>query len=79
MIKAIVVREKDTFRFMDTDDEVVNKKSLGLRSRLTSEEIRYYEMDLSEEKLKGLHPHNFLETLNRYPHLADKTDILIEI
>lgn len=79
MIKAIVVREKDTFRFMETDNRLVNKKSLELRSRLTNGEIRYYEMDLNEEKLKGLHPHNFLETLNRYPHLADKTNILIQI
>lgn len=79
MAKAVIIRENDIFRFMDTDNKDIDAKSLNLRSRITNGDLKYYEMDLSEEKLKGLHPHSFIEVLNRYPHLADKTEILIEI
>lgn len=79
MKKAIVIREKDNFRFMNTDDEYVNKTILELRSRLTGGDIQYYEMDLSEERLKGGEPMAFLQVLNLYPHIAGKSDMFTRI
>lgn len=77
--KAIVIREKDTFRFMNTDNTYVNETSLELRNRLTGGDIRYYEMDVSEERLKGMPPNAFIQVLNTFPYMADKSDLLKEI
>ncbi|MFR2890681.1 MAG: hypothetical protein ACLTDM_21050 [Clostridium butyricum] len=77
--KAIVIREKDTFRFMDTDDKHINKTTLNLRSRLSGGDIRYYEMDVTEGALKGMPPNAFIQVLNTYPNIADKSDLLKEI
>ena len=77
--KAIVIREKDTFRFMNTDNDYINKTTLNLRSRLTGGDIRYYEMDISEESLKGMEPNAFIQVLNLYPDMADRSDLLKEL
>lgn len=77
--KAIVIREKDTFRFMNTDNDYINKTTLNLRSRLTGGDIRYYEMDVSEERLKGMEPSSFIQVLNAFPDMADRSDLLKEL
>lgn len=62
--KAIVIRENNTFRFLNTDNECINKTTLNLRSRLTGGDIRYYEMEVSEDRLKGMPPSAFIQVLN---------------
>lgn len=79
MAKAIVIRENNFFKFMNTDNIHINKASLELRSRLNSGDIQYYEMDLDKDKLEGRDPIAFLQVLNLYPDVADKTDILTKI
>lgn len=78
-MKAIVIREKDTFRFMNTDNVHINLKSLSHRSRLNGGDIKYYEMNISEDDLKGMSPLVFIAALNKFPYLADKSDMLVEI
>lgn len=77
--KAIVIREKNTFRFMNTDNTHVNKTTLALRSRLTGGDIRYYEMDVSEERLKGMEPSAFIQVLNAFPDMANRSELLKEV
>ena len=76
---AIIVRENNKFSFMDTDNFKSDISALGLRSRLNSRDIKYYKLDLSKDNIRDIPPYHFVEVLNKYPHLADNSNVVIEI
>ena len=72
-MKIVLVKENGIIRILEGKGEI-GSNLLAMRSRLTSGDIKYYELDY-QEKL-GLRLDAYVAALNQYPELLDKSDLI---
>lgn len=75
-MKIVLVKEKNIIRILEGTG-TVKSNVLGMRSRLTSGEVKYYELDY--DKSLGISVDAYVETLNQFPDLLEKSNMIKEI
>ncbi|MGU8529899.1 glutamate racemase [Clostridium perfringens] len=75
-MKVVIVKEKGVVKILEGTGTVTNHV-LGMRSRLTSGEVKYYELDY--DKSLGISVDAYIETLNVFPELLNKSRLIKEI
>lgn len=75
-MKIVLVKEKNIIRILEGTG-TVKSNVLGMRSRLTSGEVKYYELDYDTSL--GIPIDAYIKTLNKWPVLLYKTSLIKEI
>lgn len=75
-MKIVLVKENNIIRILEGTG-TVRSNVLGVRSRLTSGEVKYYEFDY--DKSLGISVDAYIETLNVFPELLNKSRLIKEI
>lgn len=75
-MKIVLVKENNIIRILEGTG-TVKSNVLGMRSRLTSGEVKYYEFDY--DKSLGVKLDAYVETLNEFPDLLEKSKMIKEI
>lgn len=71
-MKVVIVKEKGVVKILEGTGTVTNHV-LGMRSR----EVKYYELDY--DKSLGISVDAYIETLNVFPELLNKSRLIKEI
>lgn len=75
-MKIVLVKENNIMRILEGTG-IVTSNILGMRSRLTSGEVKYYELDY--DKSLGISLNAYVEALNQFPDLLKKSKLIKEI
>ncbi|EOU1123651.1 glutamate racemase [Clostridium perfringens] len=75
-MKIVLVKENKTIRILEGTG-IIKSNVLGMRSRLTSGEVKYYEFDY--DKSLGIKLDAYVEALNEFPNLLEKSKLIKEI
>ena len=75
-MKIVLVKENNTIRILEGSG-IIKSNVLGMRSRLTSGEVKYYEFDY--DKSLGIKLDAYVEALNEFPNLLEKSKLIKEI
>lgn len=75
-MKIVLVKENNIIRILEGTG-TVRSNVLGVRIRLTSGEVKYYEFDY--DKSLGISVDAYIETLNVFPELLNKSRLIKEI
>lgn len=75
-LKIVIVKENGTVRLLEGEG-TINKNTLALRNRLTSQDIEYYELDYQERV--GCTLNGYIAALNMYPELLQKSKMIKSI
>ncbi len=75
-MKIVLVKENNIIRILEGTG-TVKSNVLGMRSRLTSGEVKYYEFDY--DKSLGIQLDAYVETLNQFPDLLEESRMIKEI
>ncbi|AGK95611.1 hypothetical protein [Clostridium pasteurianum] len=72
-MKIVLVRENGKVRILEGNGQV-SGNILAMRTRLTSGDIKYYELDYEERV--GCPLAGYIAALNQCPELLDKSDLI---
>ena len=72
-MKIVLVKENGVIRVLEGKGEI-GSNLLAMRSRLSSGDIKYYELDY-QEKL-GMRLDAYVAALNQCPELLDKSNLI---
>ena len=75
-MKIVLVKEDNIIRILEGTGTITSNV-LGMRSRLTSGEVKYYEFDY--DKSLGIQIDAYVETLNQFPDLLEESKMIKEI
>ncbi|EJT6172460.1 glutamate racemase [Clostridium perfringens] len=75
-MKIVIFKEKGVIKILEGQGSI-GSNVLGMRSRLTSGEVKYYELDY--DKSLGISVDAYIETLNVFPELLNKSRLIKEI
>ncbi|EHK2364193.1 MAG: glutamate racemase [Bacillota bacterium] len=75
-MKIVLVKENNIIRILEGTG-TVKSNVLGMRSRLTSGEVKYYELDYDTSL--GIPIDAYIETLNEWPVLLYESSLIKEI
>ncbi len=75
-MKIVLVKENNIIRILEGTG-TVKSNVLGMRSRLTSGEVKYYELDYDTSL--GIPIDAYIKTLNEWPVLLYESSIIKEI
>lgn len=75
-MKIVIVKEKGVVKILEGTG-TIKSNVLGMRSRLTSGEVKYYELDY--DKSLGISVDAYIETLNLFPNLLNTSKLIKEI
>ncbi len=75
-MKIVLVKENNIIRILEGTG-TVKSNVLGMRSRLTSGEVKYYELDYDASL--GIPIDAYIKTLNKWPVLLYETSLIKEI
>lgn len=75
-MKIVLVKENNIIRILEGTG-TVKSNILGMRSRLTSGEVKYYELDYDTSL--GIPIDAYIKTLNEWPVLLYETSLIKEI
>ena len=75
-MKIVLVKENKTIRILEGTG-IIKSNVLGMRSRLTSGEVKYYEFDY--DKSLGIKLDAYVDALNEFPNLLEKSKLIKEI
>ncbi|HAT4146260.1 TPA: glutamate racemase [Clostridium perfringens] len=75
-MKIVIFKEKGVIKILEGQGSI-SSNVLGMRSRLTSGEVKYYELDY--DKSLGISVDAYIETLNVFPELLNKSRLIKEI
>lgn len=79
-MKIILVKERGQIRILENkgnEKKTIDGNELALRSRLTSGDIKYYELDYEERQ--GTSLEGYVAALNMYPNLLNDSKLIKEI
>ncbi|WP_419867404.1 glutamate racemase [Clostridium perfringens] len=75
-MKIVLVKENNIIRILEGTGTITSNV-LGMRSRLTSGEVKYYELDYDTSL--GIPIDAYIKTLNEWPVLLYESSIIKEI
>ncbi|MBO3424690.1 glutamate racemase [Clostridium perfringens] len=75
-MKIVLVKENNIIRILEGTG-TIKSNVLGMRSRLTSGEVKYYELDYDTSL--GIPIDAYIETLNEWPVLLYESSLIKEI
>jgi hypothetical protein len=75
-LKVVLVKEKGTVRLLE-GDEHVSSIALELKSRLTSGNIQFYELDFDENL--GIELEAYITAINMYPEFLKTSKMIKKI
>lgn len=75
-MKIVLVKENNIIRILEGTG-IVKSNILGMRSRLTGGEVKYYELDYDTSL--GIPIDAYIKTLNEWPVLLYETSLIKEI
>ena len=75
-MKIVLVKENNIIRILEGTG-TVKSNVIGMRSRLTSGEVKYYELDYDTSL--GIPIDAYIETLNEWPVLLYESSLIKEI
>ncbi|MGG5460818.1 glutamate racemase [Clostridium sp. B9] len=75
-MKRVFVKENNIIRILEGTG-TVRSNILGMRSRLTSGEVKYYEFDYDESLEISVDA--YVAALNQFPDLLEKSKLIKEI
>ena len=75
-MKVVLVKENNTIRILEGEGEI-GSNLMAMRSRLTGGDVMYYELDYDASL--GMRLEAYVEALNRYPKLLNKSKMIKSI
>ncbi|APC84092.1 glutamate racemase [Clostridium botulinum] len=75
-MKVVLVKENNKIRVLEGEG-TISSTLLAMRSRLTSGDIKYYELDF--DTLLGMRIDAYIEALNQYPELLEESKLITKI
>lgn len=75
-MKVVLVKENNKIRVLEGKG-TISSTLLAMRSRLTSGDIKYYELDFDTSL--GIRIDAYVEALNQYPEILEESKLITKI